>query len=144
MLVLQSRGQLTNFDRNWALTNIEWGGGGMCQQFCPGLYLFHCDFSSCSESTKIWHADSFCVLFVWFFFQESRHAFNSSLAAKPFPLAGNRSPTVHSFLYTVFMVAVMSGTPKSTLKVLRLRYSFWQPTPTSWCPRVVHWPLGGN
>ena len=24
-------------------------------------YLFRCDFSSCSESTEIWHADSFCV-----------------------------------------------------------------------------------
>ena len=33
-------------------------------------YLFHCDFPSCSESTEIWHADSFCVPV--FFFQEGR------------------------------------------------------------------------
>ena len=25
------------------------------------MYLFRCDFSSCSESAEIWHADSFCV-----------------------------------------------------------------------------------
>ena len=25
------------------------------------MYLFRCDFSSCSESTEIWHAYSFCV-----------------------------------------------------------------------------------
>ena len=25
------------------------------------MYLFRCHFSSCSESTEIWHADSFCV-----------------------------------------------------------------------------------
>ena len=24
------------------------------------MYLFHCEFSSCSESTEIWHANSFC------------------------------------------------------------------------------------
>ena len=33
MLVLQSRGQLTNFDRNWALTNIQWGEGGCVNNF---------------------------------------------------------------------------------------------------------------
>ena len=33
MLVLQSRGQPTNFDRNWALTNIEWGEGGCVNNF---------------------------------------------------------------------------------------------------------------
>ena len=51
MLVLQSRGQLTNFDRNWALTNIEWGGGGMCQQFCPGLSEFYSRNNSHSAGT---------------------------------------------------------------------------------------------
>ena len=25
------------------------------------MYLFHCDFSSCLESTENWYADSFCV-----------------------------------------------------------------------------------
>ena len=25
------------------------------------MYLFRCNFSSCSESPEIWHADSFCV-----------------------------------------------------------------------------------
>ena len=25
------------------------------------MYPFRCDFSSCSECTEIWHADSFCV-----------------------------------------------------------------------------------
>ena len=51
MLVLQSRGQLTNFDRNWALTNIEWGGGGMCQQFCPGLSELYSRNNSHSAGT---------------------------------------------------------------------------------------------
>ena len=27
------------------------------------MYLFRSDFSSCLESTEIWHADSFCVFF---------------------------------------------------------------------------------
>ena len=63
MLVLQSRGQLTNFDRYWALTNIEWGGEGMWQQFGPGLSeLFSQNNSHSAETIEGKHIS---VTFPW-------------------------------------------------------------------------------
>ena len=40
------------------------------------MYLFHCNFSSCSESAEISHADSFCVKI--FFKQAEKYVQNST------------------------------------------------------------------
>ena len=42
--------------------HIQWYNGELRGSVEGGrMYLFPSDFSSCSESTEIWHADSFCV-----------------------------------------------------------------------------------
>ena len=50
-----------------------------------GMYLFRCDFSSCSESTEIWHAYSFCVKKgpCFFFHKRVNEASNTLLKVHP-------------------------------------------------------------
>ena len=59
------------------------------------MYLFRCNFSSCSESAEIWHADSFyvkkcpCV----FFHKRENKASNTFLKVHPPPPSPPPSPS---------------------------------------------------
>ena len=78
--------------KNW---RAPWKGG-VCM-------YFRCDFSSCSEFTEIWQADSFCVKKCPCFFKEgwkicTKYAQNSTISPPPPPLSLSISKQ-HSILF---------------------------------------------
>ena len=58
-------------------------------------YLFRCDFSSCSESAEIWHADSFCVKKCSCGFFSRQKNINQITRKSPLPLCP--SPNIVGF-----------------------------------------------
>ena len=63
-----------------------------------GMYLFRCNFSSCSESTEIWHADSFVLLKCPCFFSR-RHKNMDKIARSSTPPSLCPSPNNVGFRF---------------------------------------------
>ena len=96
-----------------------------------GVYMcvFRCDFSSCSESTEIWHADPFCVKKCpWFFFQEHvwsliRQFFNTKRVGMP-NFSGFQATWKIAAKYIQYALILRS--PSIALLVCQAEVKYWQ------------------
>ena len=101
------------------------------------MYLFRCDFTSCSESTEIWHADSFCVKKCPVIFSRRQNNMDKIARKSPQPPPPPLCPSPNNVGFWSLRA--------QTLCVCVLRY--WRAGGLSRtcfkapCPRTLIWPL---